>query len=60
MTSEHPEIPPEDEPPELDPGEDGPPVAGPELDPAGAGDDELQNEPVHVDTMVPPPPEGVG
>jgi hypothetical protein len=39
---------------------DPPPPGGPELDPAGAGDDELQQEPVHVDTMAPddwePPP----
>lgn len=35
--------------PELEP----PPEAGPDLDPAGAADDELESEQPHTDTMVP-------
>jgi hypothetical protein len=50
--TERPEVP--DQEPEP------PPEEGPELDPAGAEDDELENEPVHVDNQVPPAPPGVG
>jgi hypothetical protein len=49
--TEQPEVP---EPPDVIP----PPEDGPDLDPAGAEDDELQNEPVHVDNQMPTDPPG--
>jgi len=55
--TERPETPdPEPEPPETEP--EPPPEDGPEDDPAGADDDELENEPVHVDDQVPTDPPG--
>ena len=48
--SETPEVPDQEpEPPE---------EGGPELDPGLADDDELENEPVHVDDQVPTDPPG--
>ena len=49
--TEQPETP---ETPEPEP----PPESGPDDDPAGAEDDELENEPVHVDNQVPTDPPG--
>ena len=49
--TERPEVPDQEEPIP-------PPEEGPELDPAGAEDDELENEPVHVDDQVPTDPPG--
>jgi len=52
----HPEEPEAPEVPDQEP--EPPPEAGPELDPALADDDELENEPVHVDDQVPTDPPG--
>jgi hypothetical protein len=49
--TEHPET---SETPEPEP----PPESGPDDDPADADDDELENEPVHVDDQVPTDPPG--
>jgi len=58
----HPEEPdaPDQEPerPDVPDEADVPPEAGPELDPALADDDELENEPVHVDDQAPTDPPG--
>lgn len=57
--SEQPPVEPAPDLEPVEPAPEPPPEGGPELDPAGAGDDELVNEPVHVDTMVPTgPPAG--
>ena len=55
----HPEEPEAPERPDVPDGEEEPPPeAGPEVDPALADDDELENEPVHVDDQAPTDPPG--
>jgi hypothetical protein len=55
---EPPETPEAPEAPETEPEPEPPPEDGPDLDPAGADDDELENEPVHTDDQVPTDPPG--
>jgi hypothetical protein len=52
----HPEEPEKPEVPDQEP--EPPEESGPEVDPALADDDELENEPVHVDDQAPTDPPG--